>query len=74
MRPLRGVLVVRHARTSIIMSLRVAPAWEAVSDTGHNVRFTPESGHSEGSRGMSAYDPKRTWDADNLTPHLQQRI
>ena len=25
-----------------------------------NVRFAPESGHSEGSRGMSAYDPKRT--------------
>ena len=26
-----------------------------------DVRFTPESGHSEGSREMSAYDPKRTF-------------
>ena len=26
----------------------------------NNVRFAPESGHSEGGRGMSAYDPKRT--------------
>ncbi len=25
------------------------------------VRFTPESGHSHGSRKRSAYDPKRTW-------------
>ncbi len=24
------------------------------------VRFSPESGHSEGSREMSAFDPKRT--------------
>jgi len=24
------------------------------------VRFTPESGHSHGSRKRSAYDPKRT--------------
>ncbi len=26
-----------------------------------DVRFTPESGHSEGSHGMSAYDPKQTF-------------
>ena len=25
------------------------------------VRFTPESGHSHGSRKRSAYDPKRTF-------------
>ena len=25
------------------------------------VRSTPESGHSEGSRGMSAFDPKETF-------------
>jgi hypothetical protein len=25
-----------------------------------NVRFPPKSGHFEGSREMSAYDPKRT--------------
>ncbi len=26
-----------------------------------DVRFTPESGHSHGSRKRSAYDPKRTF-------------
>jgi len=30
------------------------------SHTLKYVRFTPECGHSEGSCGMSAYDPKRT--------------
>ncbi len=34
----------------------------AVDDMGlaGDVRFTPESGHSEGSRKESAFDPKRT--------------
>ena len=32
------------------------------------VRFTPESGHSEGSREMSAYDPKRTSSAVRYAP------
>ncbi len=30
----------------------------------HHVRFTPESGHSEGSCKTSAFDPKRTSSAD----------
>ena len=38
------------------------------------VRFAPESGHSEGGREMSAYDPKRTFvELPNLhffTPEL----
>ena len=30
-------------------------------DIGFNVRSYPESGHSEGIREMSAFDPKRTF-------------
>ena len=31
-----------------------------------DVRFTPESGHSHGSRKRSAYDPKRTFTAPGV--------
>ncbi len=33
-----------------------------------DVRFTPESGHSGGSRKTSANDPKRTFDVHELRP------
>ena len=35
-------------------------------------RFTPESGHSEGSHGMSVNDPKRTFAA--LAPDLSSAL
>ncbi len=38
--PLRRIVLIDSiARTPFIMSLSVAPAWEAVSDTGHNIRL-----------------------------------
>ena len=35
--------------------------WRTFSHTLNYVRFTPESGHSEGTHKESAFDPKRTF-------------
>ncbi len=36
-----------------------------------NVRLAPQSGHKRLWRGMSAFDPKRTFEVADVAPHLR---